>query len=425
MADKGSQVSAGEKRRARRAAEAKPEETRPEPPPAAGQPAAPPPGSTGAEEPATPARPGWAGRAWIGIGILFVVIGAVAYGVWPYIADEFRTGEAPEAPTILSPEVTEAPAVETPSGEAPPAVEPPSPVAVPVAQAPGAPPPAAGEPLAPAGEPGPSAAMGAENAALKGALVDISERLDALARRLDQAPAAVAPAPLGESVALGRRLAQLERSLAALAASDRVLALDERLSALEAAYERDRVRSALGLKLFLAVQQLRAAAREGSRFDAELALLETLAGDDKEVMLLVEPLEANAGSGIPTLSLLQARFAGVANQAVSAALAPEGAGWVDQTLRKLSEVVAVRRTGAELEGDSVEARVARAEATLAAGDLAGAVGELGALSGPAAAAVAPWLKDARARLAAEAQLEALDRLVIARLSRTLEPWAAP
>jgi hypothetical protein len=51
--------------------------------------------------------------------------------------------------------------------------------------------------------------------------------------------------------------------------------------------------------------------------------------------------------------------------------------------------------------------VARAEAALDGGDLAGAISELEALDGPAAAAAAPWLAEARPRLAAEAALDTL------------------
>jgi hypothetical protein len=41
------------------------------------------------------------------------------------------------------------------------------------------------------------------------------------------------------------------------------------------------------------------------------------------------------------------------------------------------------------------------------GDLAGAISELEALDGAAAAAAAPWLAEARPRLAAEAALDTL------------------
>jgi hypothetical protein len=83
---------------------------------------------------------------------------------------------------------------------------------------------------------------------------------------------------------------------------------------------------------------------------------------------------------------------------------------------KLSELVSVRPVGEDVEGDDAAARVARAEAVLAKGDLAGAVAELEGLTGQAAEAAAPWLADARARLDAEAALAALQSIAVARLA---------
>jgi hypothetical protein len=70
-------------------------------------------------------------------------------------------------------------------------------------------------------------------------------------------------------------------------------------------------------------------------------------------------------------------------------------------------LVTVRPVGADVEGDSAAARVARAEAALDRGDVGAAVAELEALDGPAAAAAAPWLAEVRPRLAAETALHRL------------------
>ena len=70
-------------------------------------------------------------------------------------------------------------------------------------------------------------------------------------------------------------------------------------------------------------------------------------------------------------------------------------------------LVTIRPVGADAEGDHAAARVARAEARLADGDLAGAVAELEGLEGAPAAAAAPWLEQARTRLAAENALHGL------------------
>lgn len=81
--------------------------------------------------------------------------------------------------------------------------------------------------------------------------------------------------------------------------------------------------------------------------------------------------------------------------------ASAGDGVLERAWGNVSSLVSVRPVGAEVEGEGAEARVARAEARLEQGDLAAAVEELEGLEGAAAEAAAPWLEQARARLAAE------------------------
>ena len=65
------------------------------------------------------------------------------------------------------------------------------------------------------------------------------------------------------------------------------------------------------------------------------------------------------------------------------ARAPEGDSLIDQAAGNLLRLVTVRPVGADVEGDDAAARVARAEARLAEGDLAAAVAEVEALEGAA------------------------------------------
>ncbi|MEZ5983836.1 MAG: hypothetical protein R3C54_16160 [Parvularculaceae bacterium] len=59
------------------------------------------------------------------------------------------------------------------------------------------------------------------------------------------------------------------------------------------------------------------------------------------------------------------------------------------------------------EGASTGAVISRAEARLAADDLAGTVSELQGLEGAALETIGPWLDDAKARAGADAALAAL------------------
>ena len=103
----------------------------------------------------------------------------------------------------------------------------------------------------------------------------------------------------------------------------------------------------------------------------------------------VEELRPAAASGVPSLAALRSSFDAVANRIVHAAQAPEGDSLLEQAAGNLMSLVTVRPVGADVEGDSAAARVARAEAALDDGDLAAAVAELEALDGAAADAAAP------------------------------------
>jgi hypothetical protein len=159
--------------------------------------------------------------------------------------------------------------------------------------------------------------------------------------------------------------------------------------------------------LALIIAQLDAALDGGEPFDELLDGLRALGVDDPAVVKAIATLEAAAASGVPSLPELRSSFDRSANDIVHAERAPDGDGLLDQAAGNLMRLVTVRPVGADVEGDGAAARVARAEAALAKGDLAAAVAELDGLGGAAAEAAAPWLAEARARLAAQEALAAL------------------
>ncbi|MEE8544380.1 MAG: mitofilin family membrane protein [Alphaproteobacteria bacterium] len=259
------------------------------------------------------------------------------------------------------------------------------------------------------------------------ALEGLAAELAALAARLEKIEAAAEAAPAaGADPRLAARVAALEGALAAAAegaavAQDvgretaalatRLGAFDARRGGLEGAALGQSGRDAA---LVIAVGQLKAAARGSGGFAGSLAAVAALAGDDAAFEGLLAELAGPAGPGVPTAAELGAGFAGLADAIVRAEAAARRDGWVAIVMDWVGGLVSLRRTG-ELEGEAVEARLARAERDLEAGDLAAAVAELEGLEGAAAAAALPWLSGARARLAVERALGALERRVIAGL----------
>ncbi|MEE9300442.1 MAG: mitofilin family membrane protein [Alphaproteobacteria bacterium] len=439
----------GRKRKSRSAKKADEAVTR-EAPPSAPPPGAPPPGAPPSKK---------HGTLWVGLALAMVIVGAVLYGLWPVILGEREARflgletEAPALPPAESPS-TESPSTESPSTESPPVA--PDAVAPDAVESDAAAPDAVeaiAEPVplpvesdaveADAVEAAPveaapvAAVTEQENARLRvevGALsVEVEELKQALVEataRLDQASASPQIPPWqGTMLEMDHRLAGMEARMSATAGGPEVVALSDelaearaeiaafaaRLEVMEAAESARRRVEAHRLSMLLAVGQVRDALSRGTPFIAEQEFLCDAASGDAGLAKIVDGLKAVAATGAPTLANLRARFTDLATRIVVAASAPEDDGWFDETLHALSRIVTVRRTGIHLEGDSAEAVTARAEARLQAGNLAGAVTELEALSGAPRAAARAWFEDARRRLEAERILRALERALVATL----------
>tara|TARA_R110002072_G_scaffold294608_2_gene464853 strand:- start:497 stop:1843 length:1347 start_codon:yes stop_codon:yes gene_type:complete len=153
--------------------------------------------------------------------------------------------------------------------------------------------------------------------------------------------------------------------------------------------------------IVLATAQLRDAVREGTPFPADLEALKALADGRPAITQTLEALTPHAKLGVSTLAVLRTRFATLAGPIVNAAGAAEGDGWFAEAAARLASLVTIRRVGNTAPDGSIDALVARVDALLSAGDLRSAVEALTLLKGKPAEVVAPWLRAAEARLAAE------------------------
>lgn len=239
--------------------------------------------------------------------------------------------------------------------------------------------------------------------------------------RLDKAEAAIAalqaqpqvPAKLvGEVEEMGKQLAELKRTSADAAA---VLRLADRLEKIEAELRDIQAKRSSAVAVLLAVGQLREALSRAMPYDAELRALLALAGNDPEVVGQTQKLKARAELGIPTQTTLVARFHRLAPDLVRAQILPADQSWWRRTVDRLAALVVVRREDGDAAGSSNAAIVARIEARLAEDDLEHAADEATGLQEAAAEVVAPWLNDARARLAADKVASALTAHVVAQV----------
>lgn len=214
----------------------------------------------------------------------------------------------------------------------------------------------------------------------------------------------------GATTAVESALAELRAENARL--TEQVTALRKSLQAMEQRLDAAEKRAGGEEVLMLAVGQLRAALARGVPYRQELSTLEGLSAEDETLAETIAPLWSYASIGVETQAGLRARFEKLAPEVLSAEQAASG-GWTDRILAKLNDVVTIRRIGGDVEGDGADALLARAEARLAAGDLAGAVDIMVGLKGPAAEVAASWLAAARARLAADKAVAALESRVLA------------
>ncbi len=233
------------------------------------------------------------------------------------------------------------------------------------------------------------------------------------------ATAGGAPVDAGEVLReITERLAHLEKEGAAATDADEALQglksrnaqlsatvadITERVAALENMDSADAAVRKSAQAVVLAVGQLRGALRTSGPFAKELGSLEALTAGDPRVDGPIAALRPHAATGIPNLEVLRRRFEEMAGDVVRAANAGEDDGWVRKTLNRIASLVTIRRTDGSA-GNGLDGVVAGVEADLKSGDLIAAVEALAGLSGPPAEIVAPWLEDARVRLAAERAL---------------------
>ncbi|WP_227286967.1 hypothetical protein [Boseongicola sp. H5] len=234
---------------------------------------------------------------------------------------------------------------------------------------------------------------------------DLTDRIAALEARpvltgegtIDDAAMAAAMADLQASLAeqQATNLAMAEQvANAAAEAEARIAAAEERA-------ER-RVGTATAQA---ALSQLRIAVAAGNPFSDALA--DVAANADLDVP---DRLAVIAETGVPTLEELQASFPAVARAALPVALR-ETAG--DSTADRVGAFLRGQVGGRSLEpreGDDPDARLSRAEAAVASGDLATALREIGELPEAARDQMAIWISDAQTRLDAT---DALDGFAVA------------
>jgi uroporphyrinogen-III synthase len=162
--------------------------------------------------------------------------------------------------------------------------------------------------------------------------------------------------------------------------------------------------------------RLNAALDSDLPFAADLKLLAPLAQNDAKLGEIVAALQPYAQSGVSSRTALAATFPAMAKAALADDVADDSFG--ERLMGKIRSLVSLRRVGADVQGDSVEAKLARAEAAVEAGDLGKAVKLVKSMPPQTARATAGWLSRAEDYLAAKRAIDQLAAQAVALLGAT-------
>jgi hypothetical protein len=159
----------------------------------------------------------------------------------------------------------------------------------------------------------------------------------------------------------------------------------------------------------LGVAQLRPFLKTDEPFGVQLSTLRRVSPNDPELAKALETLASFADRGAPILPRLHDRFVRMANEVLLADIVSAKNTWLDRAVVTVASTIDLHAMAHRLK-DTREASAVlwNAQLHLDGGDLAGAVGTLGQLTGRPAEIAKPWIEQAKQRLAADKVLVQLD-----------------
>lgn len=163
----------------------------------------------------------------------------------------------------------------------------------------------------------------------------------------------------------------------------------------------------------VAAISLREAVASGNPYTREFATLSMLTKEDVLAQGYLKTLQPFVEKGVATPATLKASFQDSIMRTLKAARQEEGKdgikGWVKN---QLAEAVQVRRVGGDVEGDDVEAVLARAEHAVEQNKFANAHNLLQTIKGKPGEALRPWMEEEEAYHKATTAADNLYRQVL-------------
>ncbi|MDX2113257.1 MAG: hypothetical protein SFW63_05960 [Alphaproteobacteria bacterium] len=180
----------------------------------------------------------------------------------------------------------------------------------------------------------------------------------------------------------------------------RLAALEARIANQQQAFATIQLQADEKVALVLALAQLKEQAARGAVYQPALQSVAAMLTTREDLQPLLQSLATHAARGVTTPERSKAEFEPLLRRALEASS-------TQTSKNPLGSLVSIRRTGLP-EGTSDEAVLARAETHLLAGDMAGCLRQLEALSSEAAPIFAPWIENARAYRRVQDDMDALE-----------------
>jgi hypothetical protein len=207
---------------------------------------------------------------------------------------------------------------------------------------------------------------------------------------------------------LDRRTADLEKQLGAT--TTQLARLQTQLS--ETA---TRANAAVDRTGTLAMVELVTALHRAGGFELELAALRATTPDPGDLKPMLDQIEPYAVTGVPSTAQLRQEFARISSRLQWSDRSYMSVAWVTRLLpwqRTATPAVAAAPA------DNASQLLGQAYQQLGSGDLSGAVVTVQMVGGTHQEALADWLEDAKARVAADAVAQRLDDQISKRVTRS-------
>jgi hypothetical protein len=265
----------------------------------------------------------------------------------------------------------------------------------------------------------------ADAAAISQQIADAEQRLQA---KIDAALAGGEGANASTIQDMQGEIAELKAKIGALADAElgtgdttdlepQMAALSDRMAKLESALSSKETAGTKSAAVAIAFANLKGAVSEGRPFATELATINSLSPSAGDLGVL----PAYAEKGIPTLPELTRSFRSSKDAALAAAAPASDGSILANLMASASSLVKIRRVDEAATGEGPGAVLARAEAVLDKGNLAGSVKEVETLDGAPRDAFSVWLDQAHARLGADGILKQLEGLLLVSVGGGAEP----